>query len=260
MKQPLILISNDDGYQAKGIHALVEMIHDLGDIIVCAPEGARSGKSRAFTMAELSLREITDHDYLPGTSAENLRIYACSGTPVDCIKIACGTVCNRKPDLIIGGINHGDNASTNAHYSGTCGIAFEGAIKGIPSIAFSLCDYDLDADFEPMRDIVRTKCQEVLRDGLPHSTFLNINVPKVADASELKGVRICRMADGVWLNEVEKIEGKTDENGKPLYQLKGYFHNNEPEAEDTDAWAIANGYIAVTPSTIDVTAHVFFNS
>lgn len=250
MKRPLILISNDDGYRAKGINTLVEMISDLGDIIVCAPEGPRSGKSRAFSMTELTLREIPSHDF-----GDNVRIYACSGTPVDCIKIACGVFNDRQPDLILGGINHGDNASTNAHYSGTCGIAFEGAIKGIPSIAFSLCDYDMDANFEPMRELVRTKCKEVLRDGLPHLTFLNINVPKVSNASELKGIRTCRMADGVWLNEVEEIDDKTDADGRPLYQLKGYFHNNEPDAEDTDAWAIANGYVAVTPATIDITAY-----
>lgn len=250
MKRPLILISNDDGYQAKGILELVRMISDLGDIIVCAPEGPRSGKSRAFTMDDLSLRKIDTPEF-----GENVSVYACSGTPVDCVKVACGVFNSRKPDLILGGINHGDNASTNCHYSGTCGIAFEGAIKDIPSIAFSLCDYDLDADFSPMLDIVRTLCKNVLANGLPPHTFLNVNVPKVTSAAELNGTRICRMANGVWLNEVVLADGRTDDDGNPLYLLKGYFHNNEPEAEDTDAWALAHNFIAITPSTIDVTAH-----
>ena len=265
MKRPLIIISNDDGYAAKGIRELVRMIHDLGDIIVCAPEGPRSGQSRAFTMTDITVRDVTE-EFIQADSltfslfnsltsaAPRLTVYACSGTPVDCVKMACGILADRTPDLILGGINHGDNASTNVHYSGTAGIAFEGAIKGIPSIAFSLCDYDLDADFTPMEKTVRTYCQKVLRDGLPYQTFLNVNVPKVASAAELKGTRICRMASGKWLNEVEKAEGRTDANGLQIYQLKGYYHDLEPDATDTDAWAIRNGYIAVTPTTVDVTS------
>lgn len=244
MEKPLILISNDDGIEAKGIRALVSMVEDLGDIIVCAPTGPRSGRSRAFSMGDLTLEPDSDAGW-----------YRCSGTPVDCIKMAYAMVCPRKPDLVLGGINHGDNASTNAHYSGTIGVVFEGCMKGIPSIAFSLCDYDLDANFEPMRPVVRRLCQYVLEHGLPHYTCLNVNVPKVSDDSELKGIRLCRMSHGRWRKEVETQEGQHTAAGEQIYRMKGYYKNDEPEAEDTDAWAVKNGYVAVTPCTIDVTDH-----
>lgn len=252
MKKPLILISNDDGIDAKGVNELVDMVRDMGEVIVCAPEGPRSGRSRAFTMGDLTLRKVD----VPSRFADSdVVYYACSGTPVDCIKMAYGLVCPRKPDLVLGGINHGDNASTNAHYSGTIGVVFEGCMKGMPSIAFSLCDYDADANFEPMRPIVRRLCQYALDNGLPHYTCLNVNVPKVDSYDELKGIRSCRMAHGRWRAEVEKQEGVTDDNGQQIYRLTGYYKNDEPDATDTDAWAVSNGYVAVTPCTIDVTNH-----
>lgn len=244
MEQPLILISNDDGYKAKGIRELVRMIADLGEIVVCAPTGPRSGQSRAFTMGRLT---ITHHG--PESGAD---WWSCSGTPVDCIKMSYGHICKRRPSLILGGINHGDNASTNAHYSGTIGIVFEGCMKGIPSIAFSLCDYDADANFEPMRDIVRSLCQKVLAEGLPHFTCLNVNIPKVSDATELQGTRLCRMADGYWRKEV--VSMGVNDDGVEEFELQGYYESCEPDAEDTDAWAIRHGYVSITPCTIDITA------
>lgn len=257
MEKPLILISNDDDISAKGINALVEMISDLGDIIVCAPDGPRSGQSRAFTMGDITFIEPSE---VAPNALPACKYYVCSGTPVDCIKMAYGLVCPRRPSLILGGINHGDNASTNAHYSGTIGVVFEGCMKGIPSIAFSLCDYDPDANFEPMREVVRELCKYALANGLPHYTCLNVNVPKVASAEELRGIRFCRMAYGRWRAEVEPKEGRTDEAGNQIYRLEGYYKNDEPEAKDTDAWAIRNGYIAVTPCTIDITNHSFLKS
>lgn len=239
--KPLILISNDDGYQAKGINELVRMISDMGDIIVCAPEGARSGKSRAFSMEMLTLNHIRTEG--------NVDVWACSGTPVDCVKMAYHRICPRKPSLVIGGINHGDNASTNAHYSGTVGIVNEGAMKGIPSIAFSLCDYSADADFTPMRDLVRSLVRKVLDEGMPHYVALNVNYPHVP---EVKGVKVCRMAHGHWRKEVDKCEHPT--RNYSYYWMTGYYQNDEPEATDTDAWALANGYVAITPITVELTA------
>ncbi len=243
-QRPLILISNDDGYKAKGIRSLVEMISDMGDIIVCAPTDVRSGMSRAFSMSVLTMKEIA--------TTQGVQVYACSGTPVDCVKIAYSELCPRKPDLIIGGINHGSNASTNAHYSGTVGIAIEGAMKGIPSIAFSLCDFSADADFEPMRDVVRTLVGQTLREGLPPYICLNVNVPLT---DEIKGVRYCRMAWGHWRKEIAKCHHPT--RGFDYYWMTGYYQNDEPAAEDTDDWYLAHGYIAVTPLTVDMTAHAF---
>lgn len=240
--KPLILISNDDGYLAKGINSLAGMVADMADIIVCAPEGARSGKSRAFTMDTLQMRKVSE--------SEGFQVWSCSGTPVDCIKMAYFQICPRKPDLVLGGINHGDNGSTNAHYSGTVGVVIEGAMKGIPSIAFSLCDYSADADFEPMRPLVRKLVSKVLAEGLPHYVCLNVNFPLVP---EIKGVKVCRMAHGHWRKEVIRREHPT--HGFPYYWMGGYYQNDEPLAEDTDNWALANGYASITPVTVDITAH-----
>ncbi len=222
------------------------MISDLGDIIVCAPTGMRSGQSRAFSMSMITLDKISEK--------EGVQVYACSGTPVDCIKMAYSELCPRKPDLILGGINHGNNASTNAQYSGTVGIAIEGAMKGIPSIAFSLCDYREDADFEPMRDLIREYVTKALRDGLPRFTCLNINVPLT---DKIQGVRYCRMAWGHWRKEVIKCEHPT--RAYDYYWMSGFYQNDEPEAEDTDDWALQHDYIAVTPLTVDLTDHSYLD-
>lgn len=241
--RPLILISNDDGYQAKGLNSLIDMVSDMGDIIVCAPDSTRSGQSRAFTMPlPLTLHLVSEK---PGLS-----IYRCSGTPVDCVKMAYNQVCPRMPDLILGGINHGDNSSVNAQYSGTVGIAIEGAMRSIPSIAFSLCDFRHDADFSPMREIVRKYTRKVLDEGLPRYTCLNINFPLV---DECKGERICRMAFGHWRKEVVKREHPAGIGN--YYWMSGFYQNDEPESDDTDAWALAHGYASVTPLTVDMTDH-----
>ena len=247
-KKPLILISNDDGYHAKGINSLIKMLRGMGDIIVCAPERGQSGKSRAFSTTTLSLAHRRHEEY----DDTSIDVWSCSGTPVDCVKMAYAKICPRKADIVIGGINHGDNASTNAHYSGTVGIVIEGAMKGIPSVAFSLCDYDDDADFEPMRTLVQSVVRQVLNEGLPHYVCLNINVPKEWNGE----VRNCRMAYGHWRNEVE--ERKHPSTGKPYYWMTGYYQNDEPEDEDTDAWALAHGYCSVTPLTVDMTANYNF--
>ncbi len=241
-KRPLILVSNDDGFEAKGINSLIEMIADLGDIIVCAPTGGRSGQSRAFSMNVLTMQKISEK---PG-----LAVYSCTGTPVDCVKMAYSQLCPRKPDLIIGGINHGNNASINAQYSGTVGIAIEGAMKGVPSIAFSLCDHRPDADFLPMRDIIRKTVTKVLSEGLPKYVCLNINVPLT---DHLLGTRVCRMALGHWRKEVAKREHPS--RMFDYYWMTGFYQNDEPEAEDTDDWALRHDYIAITPLTVDMTAH-----
>ena len=196
IKRPLLLISNDDGYLAKGINCLVEMVSDFGDIIVCAPEDARSGFSCAFS-ATAPLR-LQCRAQRPG-----VEIWSCTGTPVDCVKIALAEIVPRTPDLVIGGINHGDNASVNAHYSGTMGVTLEGCMKYIPSVAFSLCDHREDADFEPLRPLIHEIIQRVLHEGLPLGVCLNVNFP-LLEESGYKGVRVCRMAKGTWGQEVTK--------------------------------------------------------
>ena len=243
MPQKLILISNDDGFQAKGVNSLIDMVRDLGDVIVCAPDGPRSGYATAFSATEyLRLRLRRDED--------GLQVWSCNGTPVDCLKLALSQLCgNRKPDIIIGGINHGDNASVNIHYSGTMGITMEGCMKYIPSVAFSLCDYRDDADFEPMRPYVCQMVQRVLKEGLPLGVCLNINFPLGA---QFKGVKVCRMAKGTWGNEVTRCHHP---RGYDYWWMVGTYTNDEPDAEDTDNWALNHGYVAITPTQIDVTAY-----
>lgn len=241
-KRPLILISNDDGYQAKGINCLIDMVRQYGDVLVCAPDGPRSGFACAFsatTPLTLTLRR----------KEEGVEIWSCNGTPVDCVKMALAELCPRKPDLVIGGINHGDNASVNTHYSGTMGVTMEGCMKYIPSVAFSLCDHRDDADFEPLRPYVRQMTQRILREGLPQGVCLNVNFPLVA---EYRGVKVCRMARGTWGSEVTRCHHP---RGYDYWWMVGHYQNDEPEAEDTDNWALRHGYVAITPTQMDVTAY-----
>ena len=240
--RPLILISNDDGYHAKGINCLIEWVRDFGDVIVCAPERARSGFACAFSATTpLTLKQRRKKD--------GVEVWSCNGTPVDCVKMALAELCPRKPDLVIGGINHGDNASVNIHYSGTMGITLEGCMKYIPSVAFSLCDYRDDADFEPMRPYVCQMVQRVLKEGLPLGVCLNINFPLRA---QFKGIKVCRMAKGTWSNEVTRCHHP---RGYDYWWMVGTYTNDEPDAEDTDNWALNHGYIAITPTQIDVTSY-----
>ena len=241
-KRPLILISNDDGYQAKGIRCLIDMVRDLGDVLVCAPDGRRSGYACAFS-ATIPLTLTLRH------KEDGVEVWSCNGTPVDSVKMALAELCPRKPDLVIGGINHGDNASVNTHYSGTMGVTMEGCMKYIPSVAFSLCDHRDDADFEPLRPYIREMVQRVLHDGLPKGVCLNINFPLV---ETFQGVKVCRMAMGTWGNEVTRCHHP---RGFDYWWMVGTYYNDEPEAEDTDNWALRHGYIAITPTQMDVTAY-----
>ncbi len=240
--KPLILISNDDGFQAKGINELVMFLRDIADLIVVAPDGPRSGSSGAITSA-------SPVNYVKIREEEGLVVYKCSGTPVDSVKLALHVLVPRVPDMVIGGINHGDNSSVNVHYSGTMGVVIEGCLKGIPSIGFSLCNHSADADFSPSCPFVRTIVSTTLEKGLPYGTCLNVNFP---DTDNLKGIRICRQTDGVWINEFAECNSP---RGAGYYWLTGSYKNNEPDSTDTDHWALDNGYVAVTPTKIDVTSY-----
>lgn len=243
IKKPLILISNDDGFQAKGINVLIDTLKDIADLLVCAPDSGRSGYGCAFSVfnpLHLKLRR----------KEKGLEVWSCDGTPVDCVKLALDQLCTkRKPDMVIGGINHGDNASVNTHYSGTMGVAMEGAMKYIPSVAFSLCDHAEDADFDPLLPYIRHITQKVLEEGLPEGVCLNVNFPV---AKKFKGVKVCRMAKGTWGNEcVRSIHPR----GSEYFWMVGSYVNDEPKAKDTDNWALTHGYVAITPTRVDVTAY-----
>lgn len=244
--KPLILLSNDDGYAAKGINELIKALNGLGEIIVMAPDGPRSGASSAITSeSPVKFSKIKKE--------KDITIYKCSGTPVDCIKLALHTVVPRTPDLIIGGINHGDNSSVNVHYSGTMGIVIEGCLKGIPSIGFSLCDHDHDADFTPTLPYIRKITENVLKNKLPNGICLNVNFPKTP---QIKGVRVCQQTNGTWENEWKTC---VHPRGGEYFWLTGNYNNLEPDNEKSDHWALDNGYAAITPTQIDVTAYQFIN-
>lgn len=240
--KPLLLLSNDDGVGAKGIQELVRVLRPLADLIVVAPDGPRSGASASIT-SEIPLR-LTLLNSEPG-----LTVYKCTGTPVDCVKLALHEVVPRCPDMVIGGINHGDNSSVNVHYSGTMGVVIEGCLKQIPSVGFSLCNHAADADFSPVLPYVQRITEAVLEKGLPAGTCLNVNFP---DTTDLKGVRICRQTHGIWRGE---YEAHRHPKGGQFYWLTGYYDNLEPEDEATDHWALDHGYVAITPTQIDMTAY-----
>lgn len=241
-KRPLLLVSNDDGVNAKGIHELIKVLRPLADLIVVAPDGPRSGSSGAIT-SEPPLRCVKVEQ------APELTVYKCSGTPVDCVKLALDSLVPRVPDLVIGGINHGDNSSVNIHYSGTMGVVIEGCLKAIPSIGFSLCNHSADADFSPCLPYIELIVKRVLEKGLPQWTCLNVNFP---NTEQLNGVRICRQTQGVWTNEFVKADHP---RGGNYYWLTGEYVNLEPDQEDTDHWALDHDYVAITPVQVDMTAY-----
>ena len=245
-ERPLILITNDDGYLAKGINELVNSLRDLGDLVVFAPDGPRSGMSSAIT----SLIPIK---YALVREEPGLTVYRCTGTPVDCVKLAINVVLERKPDLLVSGINHGGNMAICVNYSGTMGAAIEGCIFDVPSLGVSLLDNRADADFTESCRLGRQVAQKVLEEGLPHGTYLNLNVP-VTD--RVKGVKVCRQTDGRWVREFKLSE---DGAGKPVYWLTGDFESREPILPDNDMVALDAGYASLVPCKVDVTDYEFMS-
>ena len=246
--KPLILISNDDGYAAGGIRQLAEMVADVGDVLVVAPEGGRSGCSMSFTSSvPLSMHEIKDGYGLP-----NVKVYACSGTPCDCVKIAMHELLQgRRPDIVLAGINHGDNAAVNLHYSGTMAVAIEGTLKGVPSVALSSRKIAADADFTALQPTVRKIVAKVLAEGLPKGVCLNVNYP----AQEVfEGIRLCRMGMGDWVNELER---RVNPRGRTYFWVTGRYESHDGDDPETDTWALNHGFVAVTPIQINMTARDF---
>ena len=244
MDRPLILVTNDDGISAPGIRALIDVVREIGDVVVVAPDGPQSGMGHAITLnSTLRCDQIHIDD---GPQIE----YECSGTPVDCVKLAISTILERKPDLCVSGINHGSNSSINVIYSGTMSAAVEGALEGIPSIGFSLLNYSHNADFSASKRVVKTIVEKVLKKGLPKGRCLNVNIPKLP-YSDFKGFKICRQADANWVEDFDK---RKDPTGRSYYWLTGSFQNFD-KGNDTDEWALANGYVSVVPVQYDITAY-----
>jgi 5'-nucleotidase len=246
--KPLILITNDDGVDADGIRKLTECLAGLGDLVVFAPDGPRSGMSCAIT----STVPLT-YSLLHQTA--NLTVYSCSGTPVDCVKLAVSEALDRTPDLLLSGINHGGNESVCVHYSGTMGAAVEGCVIGIPSLGVSLFDYMPGADFSEAGRLGRAIAEQILAKGLPRGTYLNLNVPGAA--GRVNGIAVCRQADGRWIKEFDR---ETDADGQVLYWLTGDFVNNAPVRPDDDTLMLGKGYASLVPCLIDVTDYAFMKT
>ena len=244
MKKPLILVTNDDGISAPGIRALIDVMQEIGTVLVVAPDSPQSAMGHAITInSTLHIDKIS-------TKYAVVTEYSCSGTPVDCVKIAVNEILKQKPDLCVSGINHGSNSSINVIYSGTMSAAVEAGIEGIPAIGFSLSDYDWNADFETFKPFIKKIALEVLQNGLQEGVVLNVNFPK-RTIQNLKGIKICRQAKAMWQ---EKFDKRISPMGKEYYWLTGEFINQD-KGEDTDEWALENGYISIVPVHYDMTAH-----
>lgn len=248
-KRPLILVTNDDGITAPGIRTLISVMNEIGDVIVIAPDSPQSGMGHAITLDSTIYCDAVTVDEGPQLE------YRCSGTPADCVKMAISEILNKKPDLCVSGINHGSNSSINVIYSGTMSAALEAGIEGIPAIGFSLLDFSWNADFEPLREQVKNIAMNVLENGLPDGVVLNVNFP-VTENKLFKGIKVCRQARANWVEEFDK---RTNPQGKEYYWLTGKFVNLD-KGEDTDVWALENGYISMVPVQFDLTAHHFMHT
>ncbi|MCD4746873.1 MAG: 5'/3'-nucleotidase SurE [Bacteroidales bacterium] len=243
MHKPVILITNDDGINAPGIRILIEIMREIGEVVVVAPDKPQSGMSHAITVSvPLRLKKIVDK--------KDYKEYSCNGTPVDSVKLGGKIIIKGKPDLLVSGINHGSNSSINIIYSGTMAAVLEAAIDGIPSIGFSILDYSMKADFKGSEKFIKKIAENVLKNGLPSGTCLNVNIPTI-DKSKIKGIKVCKQAKGYWKEEFDE---RKDPHKRDYYWLTGVFQNGDKDS-DTDEWALANNYISVVPVKFDFTAY-----
>ncbi|MFO8021025.1 MAG: 5'/3'-nucleotidase SurE [Perlabentimonas sp.] len=242
-RKPLILVTNDDGVQAKGLKALIEVAKTFGRVVVVAPDEGQSGMSHAITIkTPLRLRQHKSTD-------ENVLIYSVNGTPVDCVKLAMSQILKTPPDILLSGINHGSNSSVSIFYSGTMAAAIEGCLYGVPSVGFSLLDFMPDADFSGSIKFAKPIVEMVLENGMKEGTCLNVNFPPIAE-TEIKGIKVCRQNKGTWREEFDK---RTDPRGVDYFWLTGYYQNEEPNATETDEQALAQGYVSIVPIKTNLT-------
>lgn len=240
-QEKIILVTNDDGVTAPGIRALIEAVSPLGKVVVVAPDSPQSGKGHAITIGvPLRLEPI---DIFEGIEA-----WQCSGTPVDCVKLARDKILHRLPDICVSGINHGANHSINVIYSGTMSAAMEAAIEGVPSVGFSFLDYSFTADFTLPKLVAHSVAKKMLSAVMPAGSLFNVNIPIVKEA-DFKGIKVCRQADAKW---VEAFDERRDPRGKKYYWLTGEFVNRD-NGDDTDVWALANNYASLVPVQFDLT-------
>lgn len=243
MERPLILISNDDGIEAPGIHVLAHIAQKYGDVFVVAPDAPQSGMSSAMTVN--SPLRITRHENAGYES--NVNIFSVSGTPVDCVKVAMHNILPRRPSLMLCGINHGSNAGNNLIYSGTMGAVMEACMVGIPAVGFSLMHHSMKADFSQAVPLIDTIVNQILEKGMPHDVCLNVNFPAKV---KIEGLKVVRSARSHWTEEYKEY---IDPHGKPFYWLTGDQINEEPDATDTDLYWLSKNYATIVPVTPDQT-------
>lgn len=249
MTRPFIMLTNDDSIHAPGIRYLIKVMRSIGSVMVIAPDKPRSGMGHAITMdTPLRLKKLVDEpDFVE---------FKCNGTPADSVKLGLSLCKDYKPDIIISGLNHGANSSVNIIYSGTMAAAIEGAVDGIPSIGFSCINSSTTLDFSPFTSFIKSITLAVLNNQHEYPICLNVNLPDIANV-ELKGYKLCRQAKAMYQEQIEK---RSDPHGKNYYWLTGSFINLEPDAMDTDEWALKNGYISVVPIQVDMTDYKLLNT
>ncbi len=239
-ERPLIMVTNDDGVTAPGLHHLIDCVKDLGRVIAVAPDGPRSGQASAITV-DAPLR-ITRH-----RGYDTAEVYSVNGTPTDCVKLGLHAVMPRTPDIVLAGVNHGSNSGNSVIYSGTMGAVIEGCMAGIPAVGFSLLHHSIQADFSHTTPFIREITRAVLAKGLPANVCLNVNIPAKCTP---KGIKITVAAEGHWTEEYREY---TDPAGNPFYMLTGHFINAEPDNAATDIYWLDREYVSVTPVNPDMT-------
>ncbi len=243
--KPLILVCNDDGIFSNGIKALTEVASEFGDVEVIAPDRQQSAVGHAITVSTpLRARPFKLDNRFNGQ--------AVNGTPADCIKLAHDKLMDRKPDLVVSGINHGSNAGINILYSGTVSAATEGTILGYPSIAVSCTDFDEDADLTGCQDAARKVIKYVLENGIKKGVTLNLNAP----SGKLKGIKWAKQAKSRY---VEEFEGRIDPHNRDYYWMTGKFQLLEKNG-GSDIDALEEGYASLTPIQYDLTSHDLLKS
>ncbi|MBK6331348.1 MAG: 5'/3'-nucleotidase SurE [Bacteroidetes bacterium] len=246
--KPVILITNDDGVTAPGIAALIEVAKQFGRVVVVAPDAPQSGMGHAITIGKpLRLHPV----HLFG----DVEAYQCSGTPVDCVKLAVDKVLHKKPDFCFSGINHGSNSSINIIYSGTMSAAMEASIENIPAIGFSYLDYSFDADFSLSQQVASETIHAMIQGKIPQHGLYNVNIPNIS-LKKYKGIKICRQAKAKWK---ESFVERLDPHGKKYFWLTGEFQNQD-KGKDTDEWALNNNFASVVPVQYDLTDYELFKS
>ncbi|MCY4145181.1 MAG: 5'/3'-nucleotidase SurE [Chloroflexi bacterium] len=238
-----ILVTNDDGYAAPGILALAEAMRSLGDVQVCAPYTNQSASGHKITLAQ----DIRYHHCKIGNDIAALAV---EGSPADCIALALLGLVEKKPDIVVSGINRGENMSQDLTYSGTVTAALEGAIHGLPAVAFSLARADAHCldDYALAKQAARQIVRQTLAHGLPPLTILNVNVPAVDCADELRGIRVTRQG-------LRHYRDKLLHVGENVVRIGGEAPTGDTDELGKELWAVHRGYISVSPVHLDMTAH-----